>query len=199
MSNDDFRERTLEEVGELFANHGSAGHPPQTTAVSVIAKLLLWAKWTGTIDPHALIDLAEADFQALDSPPPPLRGVGECQRCGERIWLRPLDPANPKPNEWLDENHVDGCGDTPDSHQPDTSELVTVSLVIGNHYELHDAVVTRHDNVLVPRYEGGALDEWGFTWLFDFTGVGHLDGESHYRVEMTASSQPELTGTIFEF
>ncbi len=193
----DFEEHFDNEIGELFANYTLDGQSQPQTAVRVVALLMLWAHRSGEIDPRALLDLAEADYLALSSPPPPLRGVGECARCGAVVELRPLDPAAPKVNEWLDERGVDGCGDTVESHAPDPAGLVTVSLRIGNHYELHESVVTECTDVLVPRPDGGS--EWAVTWLLPFTGVGHLGGESFYVVEVTASSVPELVGMRVEF
>jgi hypothetical protein len=77
-------------------------------------------------------------------------------------------------------------------------------------YERYDEVTTTVTDQLVPapptraeqpdeeQYEI-ALYEWAQEHLFDFTGVGHFDGDSWYTVTITACTELDLVGRDFDF
>ena len=83
-----------------------------------------------------------------------------------------------------------------------TDAKITVSLEIENSYELYEDetthVVDREVNA-PSDYSEETLDSWAYDVLFDFTGVGHTDGNSWYDVTITACSDPQLVGKQFDF
>lgn len=80
---------------------------------------------------------------------------------------------------------------------------VTVSLSIGNHYELHPSVTTTVTDVTVPApppaEPATRRQEWATEHLLPFTGTGHTDGDSSYDLTITASSDTTLVGATFTF
>lgn len=80
---------------------------------------------------------------------------------------------------------------------------ITVSLTIGNHYELHPSVTTNVTDVTVPApppaEPAARRQQWATEHLLPFTGTGHTDGDSSYDIVITGSSNPDLVGATFTF
>jgi hypothetical protein len=86
---------------------------------------------------------------------------------------------------------------------------IAISLHIVNTYQFYPSVeVCVTDEIIagspidhLPQTddERQAFDEWAYEHIYQFTGVGHTDGDSWYDVTVTACSAAWLVGHTFEW
>jgi hypothetical protein len=83
------------------------------------------------------------------------------------------------------------------------SALITISMKIENRYGDGTVIPTSVADAVIPAPPDGAdadaLNDWAHTYLFSFTGTGRETGDSWYDVTVTASSDPTMVGTTYEF
>ena len=89
------------------------------------------------------------------------------------------------------------------AHNLDAPDSITISLKIVNRYPAEGEEITTYVYgaripAQPPRGED-ARSEWGWDYLFPFTGTGREEGEAFYDVIVTACSDPALVGAEFEF
>ncbi len=126
--------------------------------------------------------------------PTALQHKVKCKQCGQTVWAK----TN---GSFTDETGSAVCGTT--HHFHDQATIVRLSMKITNRYELYPTETTVVFGAFVQKpqrpFTPKSLNEWALEWLFDFTGVGHEDGDSSYTVKITYSDIPELAGTEYEF
>ena len=78
--------------------------------------------------------------------------------------------------------------------------MITVSLHIVNTYDDGEVITTviTGAEVAAPPPDGD-LDDWAEDTIYPLTGTGKTAGDAWYDATVTASSEPSLVGTTYEF
>ena len=78
--------------------------------------------------------------------------------------------------------------------------MITISLHIVNTYEDGEVITTvvTGAEVAAPP-PAGDLDNWAEDTIYPLTGTGKSNGDAWYDATITASSEPSLVGTTYEF
>lgn len=78
--------------------------------------------------------------------------------------------------------------------------MITVSLHIVNTYEDGEVITTEITGAEVATPPpAGDLDDWAEGTIDPLTGTGKTNGDAWYDATITASSEPSLVGTTYEF
>jgi hypothetical protein len=87
--------------------------------------------------------------------------------------------------------------------QPQPSDMITISLAIENRYDDGTMIPTEVVDAIIPgpppEDDPAAFDAWLYEHVHAFTGTGRPHGDAWYDVTVTACTDPNLVGAVFEF